>query len=281
MSNHFMGVSAVSYSSLPNNDDPYHYSQAAKEGRIFYVQAEGMQPIRDYWRNPEYLGYDKYQAKMILAYRSGIKENIENYPPMGQEGNIIEDCTRTHHAHVKAAAATNTAPPSGSVMYHGGELLSGITNRMLGSGVAMLIFGRASELFNNPVGDSGKKNRDELSNTLEKYGKLLGQSVCRPAIKTLGIFVSLLGGAMRRTNSATEAQYNMLTRQSSGIIKNDSLQSVPSINSLSEPSIYIKHESDLSQSVLSSTDKNLYPLTAMARENVQFFLSDDDEEEEK
>lgn len=202
-----------------NNHDnsDYNYKAAAEEGKIMGIQASGMQPIREHWKSPSDLGYSAENTKKILNYREAIKKNIESLPV----ASVLEDYKKTHYAHIRAAADTDTASPSGSLMYHGGEVLSGITSNVLGGSVATKLFGRASEYYNNPIGNKGRNNRDKLTNTLNYTGGLMLKSSPNVACKKTGLIIAVLGKALQSTNHAAEREHYKLKKQ------NDILSCIP------------------------------------------------------
>lgn len=188
------------------------YQEAAQENRITFLQAKGMQAVRDYWPDPKHLGYSHEQSAHILDYRSTIRRNIASLPPMGSSPSL-EQLRRTHTAHIHAASTTNTAPPSGAIMYHGGEILAGVTNYLAGQKVATDIFGPASKTFNDPIGSHGKDNRDSLSAALVNIGSAMTVNPIK-RIKPAGLALTLAGKAMDADNMTTEIQYKTLKKSS-------------------------------------------------------------------
>lgn len=171
-----------------------------------------MQPIRNYWSSPENLGYTENDTNKILEYRETTKTNIENLSSKSTSC-LLAEFNQTHVAHIKAAAETDTASPSGALMYHGGEILSGVTSAILGSGVAESIFGPASEFFNNPIGDSGRENRNTLTRALIKTGDVI-MKVPNKTLKASGSGLHIIGKVMSSDNFNTEQQYKIIKSQS-------------------------------------------------------------------
>ncbi|MHA0273276.1 hypothetical protein [Enterobacter ludwigii] len=195
-----------------NNNNRDYFSDA-KANRILPLQAMGMQPIRDFWKKPSKLGYDEKNSRKILEYRYHIKNNIENFSAENFVG-LLKNYNRTHQAHIRAAAESGTASPSGSVMYHGGELLSGLTYFLCGGSIATFIFGHASKFFNNPIGEQSNKRRDALSNVLSGYGRVFAQNP-NVRLRTAGSVSLILGQTMRKTNLAAEIKYKTLKKSNS------------------------------------------------------------------
>lgn len=190
------------------NNDRQNYFSDANARRILQLQAMGMQPVRNFWSSPSKLGYNSEDSRKILEYRYYIKKNIEGFPAENFV-ELLKNYNRTHQAHIRAAVESGTAPPSGSVMYHGGELLSGLTYFLCGGPIATFIFGHASRFFNNPVGEQSKKNRDGLSDILSGSGRVLAQ-IPNARVRTAGTLSLALAQAMKSTNFAAEIQYKTL-----------------------------------------------------------------------
>ncbi|EJN24669.1 RHS repeat-associated core domain protein-containing protein [Pseudomonas sp. GM79] len=178
-------------------DEVYH--DLAQEGIVYPLQAAGMQPIRNYFADS--------QDPSTLAYRREIPIALEQ---LGEGGNIA--FTNTHQAHVIAAVRTQTAPPSGAVLYHSGELISGMLNSVAGEQTTGRIMGPMSVTFNSPVEDPQvlADRRDAVAKGLKGAGKLASFSR-RPALSAVGTMVQAMGRFMEVSEAQTQMQYRQLS----------------------------------------------------------------------
>jgi len=175
------------------------YHDLANEGVVYPLQASGMQPIRNYFADS--------QDPSTLAYRQQIPIALAQ---LGEGGNIA--FTNTHQAHVIAAARTQTAAPSGAVLYHSGELISGVMNTVVGEQTTSRVMGPMSVAFNSPVEDPQvlADRRDAVAKGLKGVGKLASFSR-RPALSALGTMVQAVGRYMEVSEAQTQMQYRQLS----------------------------------------------------------------------
>lgn len=175
------------------------YHDLAQEGVVYPIQAAGMQPIRNYFADS--------QDPSTLAYRREIPVALAQ---LGDGGN--RTFTNTHQAHVIAAVRTQTAPPSGAVMYHSGELISGVLNTVVGEQTTSRIMGPMSDAFNSPVEDPQvlADRRDAVAKGLKGVGKLASFSR-RPTLSAVGTVVQTVGRLMEVSETQTQMQYRQLS----------------------------------------------------------------------
>lgn len=178
-------------------DEVYH--DLAKEGVVHPLQAAGMQPIRQYFADS--------QDPSTLAYRKEIPIALAQ---LGEGGNTA--FTNTHQAHVIAAARTQTASPSGAVLYHSGEIISGVMNTVVGEQTTSRIMGPMSVAFNSPVEDPKvlADRRDAVAKGLKNVGKLASFSR-RPTLSAVGTMVEAVGRFMEVSEAQTKMQYRQLS----------------------------------------------------------------------
>jgi len=175
------------------------YHELAQRELVTEVQAKGMQPIRNFFEQSS----DPY----VQAYRREIPRALEE---LGAKDN--SNLMNTHQAHVIAAARTNTASPSGAVLYHSGELMSAAMSTVVGENVTSRIMGPLSVAFNSPVEapEVLAGRRDAVAGGFLTAGKLAMYSK-QPAVKLLGAASVAMGNAMRVSEAQTVIQHRMLS----------------------------------------------------------------------
>ncbi|QXI23751.1 RHS repeat protein [Pseudomonas iranensis] len=149
------------------------YHDMADQGLVNTVQAAGMQPVRLYFENDPNPGVQAYRNEIpIVLAELGAKD---------------KSVLNTHQAHVIAAARTNTASPSGAVLYHSGELVSSAMNRVVGEQITSRVMGPLSVAFNSPVEDPDvlAARRGAVANLFKGGGKLL-MHTSNPAAQLVG-----------------------------------------------------------------------------------------------
>ncbi|MCU1749935.1 RHS repeat-associated core domain-containing protein [Pseudomonas sp. 6D_7.1_Bac1] len=194
----YRDVDGLETSPNQNSEDSVYYD-LAEVGVVHYLQAYGMQPIRNYFADSP--------DPATLAYRSEIPIALEQ---LGAGGNRA--FTNTHQAHVFAAARTDTNPPSGGVLYHTGEAMSGLLNYSVGEGVTSLIMGPMSEAFNSPVGSPEvlAARRQGVAYVIQIGGRMASYSR-NPALSAVGSVAVTYARLMRVSEAQTQMQYQQLT----------------------------------------------------------------------
>ncbi|PTT31254.1 RHS repeat domain-containing protein [Pseudomonas sp. HMWF021] len=174
------------------------YHDLAEQNLVHPLQAAGMQPVRRYFENDP--------NPDVQAYRHEIPKAL------AQLGAQSSSPLNTHQAHVIAAARTNTASPSGAVLYHSGELISSAMSRVVGEEATSRVMGPMSVAFNSPVEDPNvlAARRGAVSNGMKLGGQLL-MHVSNPALKLVGAASLTLGNVMEISEAQTRAQYKLLS----------------------------------------------------------------------
>lgn len=184
-------------SSTQAPDQVYH--DLAQQGKIGGWQAAGMQPIRNFFEHSE--------DPSVQAYRREIPRALEEL-----SANDNTRLLNTHQAHVIAAARTQTASPSGAVLYHSGEIMSAAISTVIGEQATSRIMGPLSVAFNSPIEDPQvlAARRDTVASGFVGVGRAAFRS-SRPAVRAVGAVSMAMGKAMRVTESATVTQHRMLS----------------------------------------------------------------------
>ncbi|WP_249485430.1 RHS repeat domain-containing protein [Pseudomonas sp. HS6] len=184
-------------SSTQAPDQVYH--DLAQQGKIEGWQAAGMQPIRNFFEHSE--------DPSVQAYRREIPRALE-----ALSANDNMRLLNTHQAHVIAAARTQTASPSGAVLYHSGEIMSAAISTVIGEQATSRIMGPLSVAFNSPIEDPQvlAVRRDTVASGFLGAGRAAFRSN-RPAVRVAGAVSMAMGNAMRVTESATVIQHRMLS----------------------------------------------------------------------
>ncbi|WP_347927954.1 RHS repeat-associated core domain-containing protein [Pseudomonas helvetica] len=183
------------------------YHDLSREGVVHPLQAAGMQPIRNYFAGS--------QDPATLAYRRQIPIALEE---LGAEGNKV--FTNTHQAHVIAAARTQTASPSGAVLYHSGEVMSGVLNHVVGEDMTSRIMGPMSVAFNSPVESPQvlADRREGVANVIQIAGRMASYSR-NPALSAVGSVAVTYAQLMRVSEAQTQMQYRQLTHLRVAVIE--------------------------------------------------------------
>lgn len=190
------------------NNGPKHedrtYQDLADNGFVNAFQANGMQPVRNFFADDP--------DQRVQAYRQAIPEEVE---VLGRHSNSPFN---THQAHVRAAARTQTSPPSGPVLYHAGEVLSSVMNTALGASITSQIMGPLSVAFNSPVEDPQvlTQRRGAVASTFQHGGKLL-MATKNPAVQVVGAMSVAMGNMMDISETQTRIQYRQLTMPSAPV----------------------------------------------------------------
>lgn len=175
------------------------YHELAEKNLVSPVQAAGMQPVRRYFENDP--------DPNVQAYRREIPRAL------AELGARDDSLLNTHQAHVIAAARTNTASPSGAVLYHSGELLSSAMNRVVGEALTSRIMGPMSVAFNSPVEDpqvlAGR--RGAVAKTFQVGGQML-MHASHPAAQLVGAAGVAMGNLMEVSEAQTRVQYRLLSK---------------------------------------------------------------------
>jgi insecticidal toxin complex protein TccC len=178
-----------------NGDRVYH--ELAEQKLVNPLQAAGMQPVRNY--------FEASNDPRVQAYRQAIPDELAKL------GAKSDSLLNTHEAHVRAAVRTQTASPSGPVLYHSGELLSAGMSKIIGEQNTSRIMGPMSVAFNSPTEDpqvlAGR--RDAVAKTFKTGGQLL-KHAAHPAAQLLGAASTAMGNVMEISEAQTRVQYRML-----------------------------------------------------------------------
>ncbi|MBV4547545.1 RHS repeat domain-containing protein [Pseudomonas triticicola] len=180
----------------PAGDRVYH--DLADKKLVNPVQAAGMQPVRRYFENDPNPDVQAFRGEIPLVLAE-----------LGARDNSM---LNTHQAHVIAAARTNTASPSGAVLYHSGELVSSAMNRVVGEEATSRVMGPLSVAFNSPVEDPNvlAKRRGAVATGFKVGGKLL-MHASNPAVQLVGAAGVALGNVMNISEAQTRIQHRVLT----------------------------------------------------------------------
>lgn len=175
------------------------YHDLSREGVVHPLQAAGMQPIRNYFAGS--------QDPATMAYRREIPVALVE---LGADGNNA--FTNTHQAHVIAAARTQTASPSGAVLYHSGEVMSGVLNHVVGEQMTSRIMGPMSVAFNSPVESPQvlADRREGVANVIQIGGRMASYSR-NPVLNAAGSVAVTYARLMRVSEAQTQMQYRQLT----------------------------------------------------------------------
>ena len=178
-----------------NGDRVYH--ELAEQKLVNPLQAAGMQPVRNY--------FEASNDPRVQAYRKAIPDELAKL------GAKSDSLLNTHEAHVRAAVRTQTASPSGPILYHSGELLSAGMSKIIGEQNTSRIMGPMSVAFNSPTEDpqvlAGR--RDAVAKTFKTGGQLL-MHAAHPAAQLLGAASTAMGNVMEISEAQTRVQYRML-----------------------------------------------------------------------
>ncbi len=174
------------------------YRDLADRGLVNTYQADGMQPVRNFFADDP--------DPQVQAYRQAIPIALEE---LGRQGDSL---LNTHQAHVLAAARTRTSPPSGPVLYHSGEMISSAMHTLVGEKVTSQIMGPLSVAFNSPVEDPQvlAQRRGIVASTFQWGGKLLS-GTRHPAAQVVGAVSRTVGNVMEMSEAQTAMQYRQLT----------------------------------------------------------------------
>nr|WP_315435691.1 RHS repeat-associated core domain-containing protein [uncultured Pseudomonas sp.] len=174
------------------------YHDLADKKLVNPVQAAGMQPVRRYFENDPNPDVQAYRREIPVALAE-----------LGARDNSV---LNTHQAHVIAAARTNTASPSGAVLYHSGELVSSAMNRVVGEEATSRVMGPLSVAFNSPVEDPNvlAARRGAVATGFKIGGKLL-MHASSPAVQLVGAASIALGNVMDISEAQTRIQHRVLT----------------------------------------------------------------------
>ena len=187
----------------PTSDRVYH--ELADNNLVHPVQASGMQPVRRYFENDP--------NPSVQAYRREIPKALAE---LGAKDNSFSN---THQAHVIASARTNTASPSGAVLYHSGELVSAAMNRVVGEEITSQLMGPMSVAFNSPVEDPKvlAARRSAVAQGMKIGGKLF-MNAKNPAVQLIGAAGVAMGRTMEISEAQTRVQHKMLSAPVSPIL---------------------------------------------------------------
>lgn len=174
------------------------YHDLADKKLVNPTQAAGMQPVRRYFENDPNPDVQAYRREIPVALAE-----------LGARDNSV---LNTHQAHVIAAARTNTASPSGAVLYHSGELVSSAMNRVVGEEATSRVMGPLSVAFNSPVEDPNvlAARRGAVATGFKIGGKLL-MHASSPAVQLVGAASIALGNVMDISEAQTRIQHRVLT----------------------------------------------------------------------
>lgn len=180
----------------PAGDRVYH--DLADKKLVNPTQAAGMQPVRRYFENDPNPDVQAFRGEIPLVLAE-----------LGARDNSM---LNTHQAHVIAAARTNTASPSGAVLYHSGELVSSAMNRVVGEEATSRVMGPLSVAFNSPVEDPKvlAARRGAVATGFKVGGKLL-MHASNPAAQLVGAASVALGNVMSISEAQTRIQHRVLT----------------------------------------------------------------------
>ena len=181
-------------------DNTYH--DLAAQGIVHPLQATGMTAIRNGWANPEARNYSPEESQRILGFRAAIPQQLER---MHSEGNLPWNATRK--AHTQAAAVAGTAPTSGDLIYYPGEVLAGSVAKLMGDEVATAVFTPASEIFNDPIGNRGRTNRNALCSAVQGVGTVLLRSPSMVG-KGAGAALAIAGKTMQGSEDIALMEYH-------------------------------------------------------------------------
>ncbi len=175
------------------------YHELSEQGAVRPLQAAGMQAIRNFFADSE--------DPSTQAYRREIPVALEELN--ARHGQALGN---THQAHVIAAARTRTAAPSGPVLYHAGEAMSGVLSTVVGEGNTSKIMGPMSVVFNSPVEDPAvlAQRRSAVANTIQIAGDLASHSR-HPLLSAGGHIAKKAGQLMKQSEVQTQMQYAQLT----------------------------------------------------------------------
>ncbi|WP_347904252.1 RHS repeat-associated core domain-containing protein [Pseudomonas purpurea] len=178
-------------------DSVYH--DLSREGVVHPLQAAGMQPIRNFFAGSEDVATQAYRREIPIALEE-----------LGAGGN--QAFTNTHQAHVIAAARTQTASPSGAVLYHSGEVMSGVMSNVIGEEMTSHVMGPMSVAFNSPIESAQvlAERREAVASVMQVAGKLASFSR-NPAVSTVGGLMVAYGRLMKVSESQTQMQYRQLS----------------------------------------------------------------------
>ena len=183
-------------SSIEPRDQVYH--DLAERGLVTKVQATGMQPIRNFFeRSPD---------PNVQAYRRQIPIALQELGAR-DSSNLMN----THQAHVIAAARTNTASPSGAVLYHSGEVMSSVMSTVIGENLTSRVMGPLSVAFNSPVESPEvlAARRDTVASSFVVGGKL-AMHAKHPVVQAIGAVSVAAGNLMKQSEAQTVIQSRML-----------------------------------------------------------------------
>lgn len=174
------------------------YHDMSEKKLVHAVQAAGMQPVRNYFAgntNPEVQNYRR-EIPVELAKLGATSDSLLN----------------THQAHVRAAVKTQTSPPSGPVMYHGGEMISAGISTVFGEKFASRVMGPMSDAFNSPVEDPQvlAARRGAVAATINVGGQLLMHSA-NPGLQLVGAASVAVSKVMVSSEAQTRVQYKQLS----------------------------------------------------------------------
>lgn len=174
------------------------YHDLADQGLVNPIQASGMQPVRRFFEHDP--------RPDVQAYRTEIPRALAE---LGAKGNSV---LNTHQAHVIAAARTNTASPSGAVLYHSGELVSSAMSQVVGEEVTSRVMGPLSVAFNSPVEDPDvlAARRGAVATGFKVSGKLL-MHAANPAVQLVGAASIAMGNVMNISEAQTRIQHRVLS----------------------------------------------------------------------
>ncbi|WP_341962376.1 RHS repeat-associated core domain-containing protein [Pseudomonas sp. RC10] len=193
------------------------YKRLADKDIINPIQARGMAPIRNYWGSRPDL------SPAAAAYREAIPEAIQDLSAQGRK-----DFRVTGDAHILAAVRTDTSRPSGAVMYHGGEIISGTLNTVVGEKMTSKVMGPLSDIFNGPDRPQEEldRNRQVVSSTFKIVGGIAMHSP-NPVVQLAGAIGVATGNGIAQTEVASAALYGSLKRSASrpSLIRSDSATS--------------------------------------------------------
>lgn len=178
------------------HDRTYH--DMGKQKLVNPVQAAGMQPVRNYFAdNPD---------PRVQDYRREIPVELARL------GASSDSLLNTHQAHVRAAVKTQTSPPSGPVMYHGGEVLSAGISTVFGEKTASQVMGPMSDIFNSPVEDPQvlAARRGAVATTIKFSGKML-MHTANPALQIVGAASVAMSNIMVASEAQTRVQYKQMS----------------------------------------------------------------------
>lgn len=190
------------------------YQDLSREGVVHPLQAAGMQPIRNFFADSEDAATQAYRREIPIALEE-----------LGAGGNMA--FTNTHQAHVIAAARTQTASPSGAVLYHSGEVMSGVMNHVVGEEITSRVMGPMSVAFNSPVESAQvlAERRDAVAGVMQVGGKLASFSR-NPAVSAAGHLAVAYGRLMKVSEAQTQMQYRQLTTPRTPVVEGTTMRTV-------------------------------------------------------